>query len=126
MSASLATAFGEVCNLFNRKDYDGLAKCCDTDFIMKKVDDAGSIVGLGNVIVYLNTHQAAQNPKIENVNIDKEVVDPTETFGQVSGTAEYRDKATDKTTTAIRFIFTFTRGDKDADWMLINAFGAAR
>lgn len=126
MSVSLAGAFGEVCNFFNRGNYNDLAKRCDTDVIMKKVDDAGSIVGLGNFITYLNTHQASQNPKIEKIDVDKEIVDPSETFGQVSGTAEYRDKATDKTTLAIRFTFTFTRADKDSDWILINAFAAAR
>ena len=125
MTANLRVACKEACDLFNDGKYEALGKVSDADVIMKRVDDAGSITGIGNFVEYLKTHQGSENPKIEKINVETDIVrDAAQTNGQVSGTAEYRDKATDKETIPIRFTFTFTRNDNKADWLLINAFAA--
>jgi hypothetical protein len=126
MATDLKKAFDQVCELFNNGDYEKLAQYLDTDIITKKVDDPGSVVGIGNVTTYFKAHQTSRNPKIEKCEIEKLVVDSSQTYGQVNGIAEYRDKAKDTKTTAIRFSFTFTRGSANEDWYLINSFACAR
>jgi hypothetical protein len=127
MSTILHEAFKEACKLFNAGKYEELGKVSDPDVIMKRVDDPGSIAGIGNFVVYLKTHQGSEKPQIEieTINVENEIVrGAAQTNGQISGTAEYRDKATDKETIPIRFAFTFTRKDNKAQWLLINVFAA--
>ena len=51
--------------LFNAGNYDEFGKFFDVDAVMKRVDDPGSISGIGNLMAYLNTHQKPQNPQFE-------------------------------------------------------------
>ena len=121
MSTDLQQAFEHAAKLFNEGSYDELGRLFHIDAIMKRVDDPGSIVGLGNLIAYLNTHQKPLNPQFEDVKIlSQKGVDGT--HGIVIGTAKYRDKKQDKATIPVQFTFVFTRDDTDSDWMLINAF----
>jgi hypothetical protein len=121
MATDLGTAFEEVSALFNAGRYDDLGKFFDQDAIMKRVDDPGSIAGIGNLMAYLNTHQKPQNPQFEGAKITSKK-EPSSTQGIVIGTANYRDKKTDKDTTPVQFTFVFTRDDAQSDWLLINAF----
>jgi hypothetical protein len=95
----------------------------DIDIIMKRVDDPGSVVGIGNVIAYLNGHQASQQPQFDGVKIET-VRGANELNGQISGTAYYQDKKHVNTKIPVRFTFTFARQDVSEDWLLVNAFAA--
>lgn len=126
MATDLQTAFDEACRLWNEQKYDELGKHFDVDIIMKKLDDPGSIVGIGNVLVYLNEDQAQKKPMLEKIKPEEKNEWADHTVAQISGTAHYRDKAKDTTTTPVRFSFTFTRAKKEEDWLLINAFQSRR
>lgn len=124
MATDLQKAFKEVSELFNDGKYDALAKVCDPDIIMKRVDDPGSIAGIGNFVAYLNTHQAHEKPRFLDAQPEEPIVrDPEETNGQISGIGNYLDKANTKPI-PVRFTFTFTRNNSKSDWLLINAFAA--
>jgi hypothetical protein len=121
MATDLEKAFNQVSTLFNQGKYDELGQFFDEDAIMKRVDDPGSIAGIGNLMAYLNTHQKPQNPQFEGVTISSKK-EPSSTQGIVIGTAKYRDKKTDADTIPVQFTFVFTRDDAQSDWLLINAF----
>jgi hypothetical protein len=123
MSTDLRQAFKTACDLFNGAKYNDLGPLVDIDIVMKKVDDPGSIVGIGNVITYLNLQQAQQKPQFEVDKIET-VRGADGTMGQISGTAHYQDKKRVNVKILVRFTFTFTRDDLGDDWMLINAFAA--
>lgn|ERR1039458_6637550 len=123
MSTDLRQAFKKACDLFNDAKYTELAPLMDIDIIMKRVDDPGSVVGIGNVITYLNGHQAELQPQFEVVKAET-VRGADGTMGQISGTAHYQDKKHVNVKILVRFTFTFTRDDVGEDWMLINAFAA--
>ena len=91
MSTDLRQAFKTACDLFNDAKYNDLGPLVDIDIVMKKVDDPGSIVGIGNVITYLNLQQAQQQPQFE--------VDKIET---VRGADETRGKSAGRRTTRTR------------------------
>src|SRR5712692_10005853 len=96
----------------------------DGDIIMKKVDDPGSVVGIGNVIKYLKGRQAQVGPQLTDIVCDGDPYE-TDTMAQVSGIGQMHDKSGD-TGIPVRFTFTFTRGRKDEDWLVINAFAAKK
>lgn len=121
MSTDLRQAFDIACALFNEGKYDDLRPFMHIDIIMKLVDDPGSVVGIGNVITYLNGHQATKGPRIEGTEHAK-LRGEHGTLGQAIGTGRYRDKKADHGTVQIQYAFTFTRDDDQSDWMLINAF----
>lgn len=121
MATDLGKAFDLVSTLFNEGRYDELGQFFDQDAIMKRVDDPGSISGIGNLMAYLKTHQKPQNPQFEDVKISSKK-EPDATQGIVIGTAKYRDKKQDKNTIPVQFTFVFTRDDAKSDWLLINAF----
>jgi hypothetical protein len=121
MSTDLQQTFEQAAKLFNDGSYDQLGRLFHLDAIMKRVDDPGSIVGLGNLIAYLNTHQKSQNPQFEDIKIQSQKGD-TGTQGIIIGTAKYRDKKSDHGTIPVQFTFVFTRDATDTDWLLINAF----
>jgi hypothetical protein len=123
MSAHLKEAFREVCTLFNSANYDDLLPMLDPDVILKRVDDAPSVVGVGNVMAYLKGRQAELKPKLDSPK-DITYVGGNGTNGQVSGLAQYHDSEKDKIGVAVRFTFTFNRGSDSEDWLLINAFAA--
>lgn len=123
MSKNLKQAFKEACDLFNDGRYNDLLPRMDIDIILKRVDDPGSVVGIGNVIAYLNGHQEDQQPQFDLVKTET-VRGEDETNGQISGTAHYQDNKHEDTKILVRFTFTFIRNDTDSDWMLINAFAA--
>jgi hypothetical protein len=123
MSTDLKQAFNEVCELFNGASYDDLRPLMDIDIILKKVDDPGSVAGIGNVITYLNGQQASRKPQFRDVKIET-VHGENGTNGQISGTAHYRDRKDDTAEIAVRFTFTFSRNDRADNWMLVNAFAA--
>src|SRR6266481_1221261 len=108
MATDLGQAFDQVSQLFNAGNYDELGQFFDEDAIMKRVDDPGSIAGIGNLMAYLNTHQKPQNPQFEGVKITSKK-QPSSAQGIVIGTANYRDKKTDSNTIPVQFTFVFTR-----------------
>lgn len=121
MATDLQQAFKQAAALFNAGKYDELGALFHVDAIMKRVDDPGSIVGIGNLVAYLNTHQKSQQPQFEDVRIVSQRGDDG-TQGIIIGTAKYRDKKQDHGTIPVQFTFVFTRDDNDSDWLLINAF----
>ena len=121
MSTDLHQTFEHTVALFNEGKYNELGEFFDIDVIMKRVDDPGSIVGIGNLIAYLNTHQKSELPQFEDIKIESQRGDD-DTQGIIVGTAKYRDKKHDRGTIPIRFSFVFTREDLDGDWLLINTF----
>ncbi len=124
MKDELRREFERGCDLWNAAKYEELGKGFDVDIIMKKLDDPGSVVGIGNTLVYLNSNQRSKHPQFFPVAIEKIFIWGSGTIGQVSGTAKYQDKEADKKTTAVRFTFTYARASEDEDWLLINAFQA--
>jgi len=121
----LLDAFEQACKVYNAGEYDKLGALLDTDIIFKRVDDATSVVGIGNVIAYMNTHQKALKPQFQNIqNLSMTGVSGTQ--GIVRGTAEHVDNQQNKKTIPIEFIFVFTRDDTNSSWMLINAFAVPR
>ena len=125
MSANLKETFYLAISHFNRTDYDELLPLMDGEIIMKKVDDPGSVVGIGNVINYLKGRQAQFKPELTDINLDGNPWAQNGTMAQVSGTAQYHDKK-GAPGLPVRFTFSFTRGSQDEDWMLINAFAALK
>lgn len=123
MSTDLEKAFAHACGLFNNTQYDQLLPLLDPDIIMKRVDDPGSIVGVGNVIAYLRGRQAQLQPQFSNVHVEA-IRGANGTNGQISGTARYQDEKKIPLTIPVRFTFTFARSSTDEDWLLINAFAA--
>jgi hypothetical protein len=121
MSTDLGRTFVEVSKLFNQAKYDQLGRYFDIDVIMKRVDDPGSIVGIGNLMAYLNAHQKVLKPQFENVKIVSETGNKG-THGIITGTANYRDKKRDKNTIPVQFTFVFTRPDTKSDWLLAVTF----
>jgi hypothetical protein len=124
MREELKNEFDRGVQLWNAADYDELGKGFDVDIIMKKLDDPGSVVGIGNALVYLNANQKAKRPKLSPVAIEHIFIWGGGTVGQISGTASYQDKDTDSRTTPVRFTFTYTRASEQEDWLLVNAFQA--
>ena len=121
MSTNLQETFQQATSLFNAGDYDGLGRIFDIDAIMKRVDDPGSIVGLGNLMAYLNTHQRPLMPQFQNPVVQYATGDQG-TQGIIVGTANYLDKQSDRTTIPVQFTFVFAREDTSSDWLLVNAF----
>jgi len=124
MATDLRREFDEEIALWNAANYNELGKRFDVDVIMKRLDDPGSVVGIGNVLVYLNENQAQKRPRFEPVNVETPITWASGTVGQISGTATYLDKQGDSQTTPVRFTFTFARADNKEDWLLVNAFQA--
>jgi len=128
MSTKLEEAFENVLNHFNAAEYDKLLPMMDGDVIMKKVDDPGSVVGIGNVINYLNGRQKLFKPKLDVVNRDYRCQEFSDTVGQVSGIGKMHDKTVGegakKAPVPVQFTFTFTRANKEETWVVINAFAA--
>ena len=123
MTTNLKQAFDTAVALFNAAQYDDLRPLMDTDIILKLVDDSGSVVGIGNVITYLNGHQATEQPQLVNINIQT-IYGNNGTNGQISGTAQYQDQKAVNTFIDVRFTFTFSRNAITDDWLLVNAFAA--
>jgi hypothetical protein len=123
-AVDLEKAFFKAVKLFNTGHYDELGGMCDPNVIMKKVDDPGSIAGLGNLVVYLNTQQKPLKPQLEDVKVDQKI--EKRGNGIVVGTGKYQDKSADKHTIPVHFSFVFTKDGPDDDWSLINAFAVPR
>jgi hypothetical protein len=123
MSKDLMDTFKTACGLFNDSKYDELRPLMDIDIIMKRVDDPGSVVGIGNVITYLNGKQAEKQPQFDVVKIET-VRGENTVNGQVSGTAYYQDQKHLNTKIPVRFTFGFARQDVTDEWQLVNAFAA--
>lgn len=126
MAKHLGKAFEEVVERWNGQEYIKLLKSLHPKFIMKKVDDAGSIVsGVDNVEHYMTVVQKPQHPLFNPADGWTEKHWPDKTVGQVRGTGTYQDNSVEKTTPLkVRFTFTFKRKHDDEDWLLINAFAA--
>jgi hypothetical protein len=121
----LLDAFEQACKAYNAGEYDKLGALLDNDVILKRVDDASSVAGIGNVIAYLNTHQKALKPQIQNIQ-NVSTTGGNGTQGIVRGTAEHVDNQQNKKTIPIEFIFVFMRDNTNSSWMLINAFAIPR
>jgi hypothetical protein len=124
MKDELRREFERGCQLWNAADYNELGKRFDVDVVMKKLDDPGSMIGIGNTLVYLNENQKAKHPHFTPTAIEKIFIWGSGTVGQVSGTANYQDKEAEPKITAVRFTFTYTRSSEKEPWLLINAFQA--
>lgn len=120
--------------LWNAGKYDELANSFDSDITMKKLDDAGSVSGIGNVLVYLNKNQKSKRPQFDHVKQESAFIWYWGTLAQISGTATYTDRepkvgeqrTKENDPVQVRFTFTFCR-DRDevnCDWLLVNAFQA--
>src|SRR5258708_9173912 len=90
------------------------------DVIMKRVEHPGSVVGIGNVLAYLNTHQQSQKPQFVNVNIQLQKEAMAATHGIVSGNALFKNNQ--GASIPIHFTFVFARNNPDRDWLLVNLF----
>ncbi len=125
MPTSLEDVFKHAWDEWNRGDYNKLGERFDVNIIMKKLDDPGSVVGIGNALVYLNENQKLKKPQFTPDKVDKPIIWANETVGQISGTARYLDKQGDpKGPTPVRFTFTFTRASDKEEWLIINLFQA--
>ena len=123
MSKNLEQTFYDALGAFNRGKYEeDLAPLLDHDVILKRVDDAGSVAGFGNVMAYLRFQQAKLNPQLDITN-QPTFRQPSATLGQVSGEGQYHDRNGDGGI-SVRFTFTFARADEDDEWLLANAFAA--
>jgi hypothetical protein len=120
MATQLLQAFKQASELFNAGKYDELGAMLSSNVILKRVGDPGSIVGIGNVLGYLNTHQKSQQPQFLNDRIQAQIEKATQ--GIIGGTAEYRNKPGDRETIPVQFTFVFVRNDPNDDWMLTNLF----
>jgi hypothetical protein len=120
-ATKLQQIFEDSYKLWNEGRYDDLAKRFDVDIIMKRLDDPGSVSGIGNVLVYLNKNQAPKRPQFKPDTVEDPII--SDTVAQISGTARYLDKM-GANPIPVRFTFTFTRADEDEDWLMINAFQA--
>ena len=122
----------EWLKLWNKGDYDKLAEVFDADIIIKKLDDPGSVSGIGNVLTYLNKNQKTKRPQFTIEHAEPVYVWDSGTLAQISGTGIYRDrtdehaKERDKSPLPVHFTFTFSRDGKDHDWLVVNAFQARR
>jgi hypothetical protein len=125
MPTDLSDAFNEVVGAWNESNYIKVGKYLDLkDFIMKRIDDAGSIVaGVDNLLAYLVV-QAQQKPKF-NPEVGGRRTWKNDTVGQIWGTGTYIDNSIEDTPPVnIRFTFTFRRKTDRSDWLLVNAFAA--
>jgi hypothetical protein len=111
---------------WNQADYEKLAEVLDSDIIMKKLDDAGSVAGIGNVLVYLNYNQKSKKPQFRIEHIEPAYVWDSGMLAHISGTAVYQDKIQANETIPVTFTFTFRRDDQNHDWLMVNAFQAPR
>ncbi|MGO9267488.1 MAG: hypothetical protein ACLQBA_21840 [Candidatus Binataceae bacterium] len=128
MATVLLQAFADVVNAWNAGDYIEVYKYLDPkEFIMKKVDDAGSVVtGVDNLLAYM-AGQALQKPQFNPAGGYTEKRWKGETVGQVRGTGTYTDRTLPAPPTLplnVRFTFTFKRKTDKDHWLLINAFAA--
>lgn len=122
-SKDLKEAFHEALERFNGTEYLELRRLLDPDVILKRVDDPGSVVGIGNVMEYLLGRQKDLEPSLKLDEEDWKGV-TYHPSGQVSGIGRYRDSKNDKDGTLVRFTFWFTRKTDQEPWLLINAFAA--
>jgi hypothetical protein len=122
MSKNLEQTFYDAIGAFNRGKYEEeLAPLLDPDIILKRVDDPGSVVGIGNVMAYLKFRQGKLNPQLDVTKPMLRQSSPT--LGQVSGEAVYHDQNGDDGI-PVRFTFTFARGNENDAWLLVNGFAA--
>jgi hypothetical protein len=121
MSKDLRQTFAATCDLFNDGKYEELLPAMHIDIVMKRVDDPGSVIGIGNVSAYLKGHQAQQQPQLLEPKFEH-ITGQSGMNGVISGTAYYQDKKHVPTRIRVRFSFTFTKEDPDDDWLLINTF----
>lgn len=121
----LTDRFLNGCSLFNSGKYDQLAPLLRPDVIMKKVDDPDSVVGIGNVISYLNSQQKPLLPQFDPDGVS-EFPQPSDAamHGVISGQGTYQDISIGPGSTLpfpVRYSFTFTRKNTSAMWLLIHA-----
>ena len=120
MAKELRQAFDQASELFNAGNYNELGAILSSNVILKRVGDPGSIVGIGNVMAYLNTHQKSQQPQFVGPKIQMQLENGTQ--GVIGGAAEYRIKPGDRVMVPVQFTFVFVRNDPNDDWMLTNLF----
>jgi hypothetical protein len=126
MKDALREEFKHQINLWNATNYDKLAERFDENIIMKKLDDPGSVIGIGNVLAYLNKNQKSKAPQFTLDDIQDVFIWGAGTIAQVVGTATYQDRRTQTPTTEVRFVFTYSRSSVHDDWLMVNAFQARR
>jgi len=125
-ASKLQHMLDEALKLWNEAKYDDLAKVFDEDIIIKKLDDPGSVSGIGNVLVYLDKSQKPKKPQFKIKHAEPAYIWADGTVAQISGTAEYQDKIQDPKIVPVRFTFTFNRDDEGDGWLVVNAFQARR
>jgi hypothetical protein len=128
MPVDLLEAYRDVLERINKLDYEGLATVMDPDIILKRVLKPGSVIGIGNVKVYLIHHMLPRKPSFRNLTdvtfyLANKADQASAIHAQVSGIGEYYQWQS-KPSTRVRFIWTFTRTDSREEWFLLNAFAA--
>jgi hypothetical protein len=129
-TTKLETLLRHSAKLWNAADYNKLAEVFDADIIMKKLDDPGSVSGIGNVVAYLNFSQKSKKPQFTIEHLDPPYLWDSGTLAHLSGTAVYQDRTQTPAHTvppvSVAFTFTFCREDESHDWLMVNAFQAPR
>ncbi len=135
MPTQLYTAFNNAVGFFNNGNYNTLLQYLHDTIIMKRVDDPTSVIGVGNVIAYLNGLQAPLRPVFTpttqtewspTANSDNAV------HANMSGSGTYQDNSlayTDvlgnphlpSTAFPVQYVFTYRRKTTSDFWLLVNA-----
>jgi hypothetical protein len=140
MSVSqLLTRFTEAYTAFNNgpnnrpDNYNNLLRYLHHDVRIKRVDDPTTVVGIANVIYYLNSTQVDRAPRLSvtnstewPLNTDPEIratirgngtyQDNSVAYVDVTGNRHGPSEAFD-----IYYLFSFTRKTPSDLWLLINA-----
>jgi hypothetical protein len=138
MPSQLLTLFQAAEQAFNNApatgDYNNLAEYLHHSVTMKRVDDPSSVMGIANVIFYLNSTQVVRAPRLVAgtfaewpANTDLEIRATI-----IRGTGTYRDNSVpynDVTNTPVpvstpinvHYIFSFVRKTIKDKWQIINA-----
>lgn len=126
MKDALLRQFRDQVDLWNGTNYDRLAERFDVNIIMKKLDDPDSVIGIGNVLTYLNKNQKPKAPQFTDVYIQDTFIWGEGKVAQITGTAIYQDRRNQMARTEVRFVFTYSRPSVHDDWLMVNAFQARR
>jgi hypothetical protein len=136
--SQLLTMFARACTAFNNApntpgNYNNLLRYLHHDVTIKRVDDPTTVVGIANVIYYLNSTQVIKAPQLIVANSTEWPVptDP-EIRATIRGDGTYQDNSVAYVDVTganhlpsnpfnIHYLFGFTRKTANDFWLLINA-----
>jgi hypothetical protein len=126
MTTDLQTAYQNVLTQFNAGQYNLMEQSMHTDIVIKKVVHRETVIGIGNVVTYLNSQMAPVNPVATVATVNFHPRTPanqaTATIGVVHGEGTYQDDHSGGQI-PVRFCWTFVRDATTQDWLLLNVFG---